>query len=87
MKVRIAGADGTRRSKTRATLVGGVLKRFTRNSKENTMSPMREKTATIANETLEKSKAAVEQTARSVEQGYTATVAFATWIDQKTVRQ
>ena len=60
------------------------------------MSPMRErdesrefadKTATIANETLEKSKAAVEQTARSVQQGYTATVAFATWIDQKTVRQ
>ena len=47
------------------------------------MSPMRErdesrefadKTATIANETLEKSKAAVEQTARSVQQGYTATV-------------
>ena len=39
----LAGADGTRRSKTRATLVGCVLKRFTRNSKENTMSPMRER--------------------------------------------
>ena len=60
------------------------------------MSPMRErdesrefadKSATIANETLENSKAAVEQTARSVQQGYTATVAFATWIDQRTVRQ
>jgi len=53
------------------------------------MSPMRERDESreFANETLEKSKAAVEQTARSVQQGYTATVAFATWIDQKTVRQ
>jgi len=76
-------SDGTRRSKTRATLIGCVLKRFTRNSKESTMSPMSEhdqsrkfadKTATIANETLEKGKAAAEQSAQAVEKSYSVTV-------------
>ena len=53
------------------------------NSKENMMSPMSEhdqsrkfadKTATIANETLEKGKAAAEQSAQPVEKSYSVTV-------------
>jgi phasin len=66
----IAGAVDARRSAARATVVACVLKRFTTNSKENTMSPQSEhdqskkfadKGAAFANETLEKGKAAVEQ--------------------------